>query len=46
VYADINKKPLLFHQDLRFFMSDGGSLRDVSIDCLAILLFEMSCEIK
>jgi len=46
VYADINKKPLLFHQDLLFFMNDGGSVTDISIDCLAILLFEMSCEIK
>jgi len=42
----MTKKPILFHQDLRFFMNDGGSLRDVSIDCLAVLLFEMSREIK
>ena len=27
-------------------MNEGGSLRDVSIDCLAVLLFEMSREIK
>ena len=46
MYADITKKPILFHQDLRFFMNEGGSLRDVSIDCLAVLLFEMSCIIK